>query len=78
MGRCRVDFHIASKMSENIGFFFFFKRKMTVTYRHLNVLDVLVLPSGENISYVAQAGLKLMILLASRVLGLQVCAAVPS
>lgn len=76
MGQCRVDFHIASKMSENIGFFF--KRKMTVTYRHLNVLDVLVLPSGENISYVAQAGLKLMILLASRVLGLQVCAAVPS
>lgn len=51
---------------------------MTVTYRHLNVLDVLVLPSGENISYVAQTGLKLMILLASRVLGLQVCAAVPS
>lgn len=77
MGRCRVDFHIASKMSENIVFFFF-KRKMTVTYRHLNVLDVLVLPSGENISYVAQAGLKLMILLASRVLRLQVCAAVPS
>lgn len=51
---------------------------MIVTYSHLNVLLVPVLFSGESISCVAQAGLKLVIFLASGLLGLQVCAAVPS
>lgn len=54
-------------MSENIVSFKQ-QRSMTAIYSHLHFLVLLVWFSGESTSYVAQAGLKLVICLASGVL----------